>query len=547
SLGLKADGSIVAWGSNRFGQRNVPAPNMGFVAVAAGLEHSLGLKADGSIVVWGNPYEPPVPNTGFVAVAGGGFFSLGLKSDGSIVAWGSNLLGQSDVPAPNMNFVEVAASSGYDGLGLKADGTVAVWGFVNRVPEPNEEFAHVAAGEYHFLGLKADGSIVAWGNNSYGQTNVPTPNTGFVAVSAGNEHSLGLKPDGSIVAWGRNYESQTNVPAPNTGFAAVGAGGYYSLGLKADGSIVAWGYNSYGQTNVPAPNSDFVALSAGWKHSVGLKADGSIIAWGDNSYGQTNVPAPNTGFVAVAAGSYHSLGLKADGSIVAWGCGYLYNFGQCDVPLPNIGFVAVTAGGLHSLAIRRVVDCNGNEQPDFCDIQYGGLPDVDEDGIPDECEPQATLDIRPGACPNPVSPRSHGVLPAAIVGSSTLDVTQIDTASLELRRADGVGGSVAPLFGPPGPGIQVADVATPFAGSTCDCHGLGPDGTDDLVVKFSTAEMVRSLELESFSPGTPVELTVTGSMNDGTPFEASDCIVIAGGSVKPSGRGSVGESQVRRP
>ena len=75
SLGLKADGSIVAWGYNAYGQCNVPAPNSGFVAIAAGGSHSLGLKADGSIVAWGyNCYgqcNVPAPNSGFVAIAAG--------------------------------------------------------------------------------------------------------------------------------------------------------------------------------------------------------------------------------------------------------------------------------------------------------------------------------------------------------------------------------------------------------------------------------------------------------------------------------------------
>jgi len=53
SLGLKDDGSIVAWGRNTFGQCNVPAPNTGFIAIAVGYAHSLGLKNDGSIVAWG--------------------------------------------------------------------------------------------------------------------------------------------------------------------------------------------------------------------------------------------------------------------------------------------------------------------------------------------------------------------------------------------------------------------------------------------------------------------------------------------------------------
>ncbi len=82
--GAQDPGAIVAWGHNDYGQCNVPAPNGGFVAVAAGLFHSLGVKADGSLVSWGwNEYgqcNVPAPNMGFVGVAGGGIHSLGLKA-----------------------------------------------------------------------------------------------------------------------------------------------------------------------------------------------------------------------------------------------------------------------------------------------------------------------------------------------------------------------------------------------------------------------------------------------------------------------------------
>ena len=109
SLGLKSDGTIVAWGSNGYGQCNVPAPNADFVAVAGGDWHSLGLKSDGTIVAWGNnahgQCDVPAPNADFVAVAGGWYHSLGLKSDGTIVAWGCNSDGQCNVPAPNADFV----------------------------------------------------------------------------------------------------------------------------------------------------------------------------------------------------------------------------------------------------------------------------------------------------------------------------------------------------------------------------------------------------------------------------------------------------------
>jgi alpha-tubulin suppressor-like RCC1 family protein len=87
SLGLKSDGSIVAWGDNDLGQCSVPSPNTGFLAVAGGAYHSLGLKSDGSIVAWGrNDYgqcSVPSPNTGFLAVAAGYYHSLGVKRPGT--------------------------------------------------------------------------------------------------------------------------------------------------------------------------------------------------------------------------------------------------------------------------------------------------------------------------------------------------------------------------------------------------------------------------------------------------------------------------------
>jgi hypothetical protein len=83
SLGLKQDGSIVAWGDNTYGECNIPSPNNGFIAIAAGENHSLGLKQDGFIAVWGyNEYgqcNVPEPNSGFVAVAAGYDYSLGVK------------------------------------------------------------------------------------------------------------------------------------------------------------------------------------------------------------------------------------------------------------------------------------------------------------------------------------------------------------------------------------------------------------------------------------------------------------------------------------
>jgi len=153
----------VAWGWNSSGQCDVPAPNVDFVAVAGGSGHSLGLKSDGTIVAWGASGDVPAPNADFVAVAGGVIHSLGIKSDGTIVAWGSNDYGQCDVPAPNADFVAVAGGF-YHSLGIRSDGTIVAWGRNNDgqcdVPAPNADFVAVAGGREHSLGIRSSNTPV---------------------------------------------------------------------------------------------------------------------------------------------------------------------------------------------------------------------------------------------------------------------------------------------------------------------------------------------------------------------------------------------------
>lgn len=313
-------GSVVVWGGASVYSYSPPEPNNDFVCISATSGKCLGLKADGSIIAWPEPYELLESDTGFIAIEGGVNHYLALTLDGSIMAWGDNGLGQCDVPSPNSNFITVSADT--HSMGLKNDGSIIVWGQpffmwdLLDVPEPNSGFISISAGNYYCLGLKDNGSIIAWGWNVNGECDVPAPNSDFIAIDAGNHYSLGLKSDGSIVAWGLNNEGQCDVPAPNTGFVAIATGEFHSLGLKADGSIVAWGSNGYGQCDVPSPNSGFTAIAAGNSFSMGLKGNvtqtGSLqvtiepqeavdagaqwrragtTTWYDSGYIETDIPA----------------------------------------------------------------------------------------------------------------------------------------------------------------------------------------------------------------------------------------------------------------
>ncbi|MCF7789968.1 MAG: hypothetical protein K9N47_27865 [Prosthecobacter sp.] len=128
SIAVKNDGTVVVWGSNYFGQLNVPAGLTDVVAAAGGMYHSLALKSDGTVVAWGgqNTYgeiNVPAGLTDVVQVSAGEYYSMALKSDGTVVAWGDNSQGQLNVPAGLNDAVQIAAAR-YHALALKSDATI---------------------------------------------------------------------------------------------------------------------------------------------------------------------------------------------------------------------------------------------------------------------------------------------------------------------------------------------------------------------------------------------------------------------------------------
>jgi hypothetical protein len=123
---------------------------------------------------------------------------------------------------------------------------------------------------------------------------------------------------------------------------------------------------------------------------------------------------------------------------------------------------------------------------------------------------EASIDIKPQSCPNVLNVKSRGILPVAILGSDEFDVSNIDSETISLE-------GVPPLRS------SIEDVATPIVdGVDCDCTTDGPDGFTDLTLKFDTQEIVAALgDIEG---GQERILYLTGQLNDGTPFEGSDCI-----------------------
>lgn len=363
-----SSGQVWAWGKNKSGQlgngsqtnSNTPVRVSGgltgVVSVAAGFDQSLALKSDGTVWAWGSNKYGQLGNgtntdsrtpvqvggrntlTGVIAVAGGGYCSIALKRDGTVWAWGRNLVSEkgkgsnsgSNVPVqvggknPLAGVVAIATTGGHS-LVLKNDGTVWAWG------------------------LNMFGQL---GNGSFVESDVPvqvggeTPLTGVVAIAAGYDNSLALKNDGTVYAWGENSWGQlgnggkadSNTPVqvgggtPISDVVAVSCGDGQSLALKSDGTVWAWGTNYYEElgtgnnvsSSLPVqvggktPLTQVDAIAGGVGFSLALKSDGTLWAWGRNDYGelgtgdnvrsalpvQVGGKTPLTQVIAIAAYSY---------------------------------------------------------------------------------------------------------------------------------------------------------------------------------------------------------------------------------------------------
>ena len=246
SLALKKDGTVIAWGTNFYGEGVVPPGLSGVAMIAAGWYHDVALLTNGTVTAWGFNWPAggytltnvPSNLTNVMVISAQALHTLALRRDGTVVAWGYNADGETNVPAGLSNVV--AISAGFE----------------------------------HSLAV-SNGVVVAWGGNTYGQRNVPAGLSNVVDVAAGVYHSLALKKDGTVVAWGDNAYGETNVPSGLSNVVAIAAGGYpsgnaaYSMALKSDGTVVTWGYD---EPAAPVGGlNNVIGIAAGAYHALALR------------------------------------------------------------------------------------------------------------------------------------------------------------------------------------------------------------------------------------------------------------------------------------
>lgn len=113
---------------------------------------------------------------------------------------------------------------------------------------------------------------------------------------------------------------------------------------------------------------------------------------------------------------------------------------------------------------------------------------------------EVSIDIKPGSDPNSINTKSNGVVPVAILGSDSFDVTDVDVTTL--------------TFGPAGasPAHDLTDPLV-YADHLEDVNG---DGYTDLVSHYRQKEMGLVLG--------DTEACISGATNSGTPISGCDSV-----------------------
>ncbi|HKW84869.1 MAG TPA: hypothetical protein VJN68_14050 [Burkholderiaceae bacterium] len=325
---VEADGRVACWGQNSQGQlgdgtgvnRLVPTFVPGVIDAVAvkgvDQDQTCVLRANGGVLCWGanafgelgdgttvnrlSPVAAVLPRPAISIDIGGDDFdqtahACAVLDDHTVWCWGANRFGAlgdgtvtprvTPAPVPGLtNAVSVGAGGGDMSCALLSSGTASCWGrnvngelgngdtsmTQSNVPVPVVGVANGAVLSLGFNGviLTRTGSVLSWGFNAVGEvgdgTNinrfsaVPVSNlSDIVAIGAGDFHSCAVHATGAASCWGENFGGalgdgttvDSNIPVNVVGLSgvkAIAASRFNSCAVKSDGSVWCWGKNGTG-------------------------------------------------------------------------------------------------------------------------------------------------------------------------------------------------------------------------------------------------------------------------------------------------------------
>jgi hypothetical protein len=305
SGGIKSDGTLWMWGSNRNG--------------SAGINEA-GPKAYSSPIQVGTDTTWSLSSSADEA-------RLAVKTDGTLWSWGYNT---------------------YGGLGhndtVKSSSPVLIPGTWST--SGNQQ---ISVSKSSSAAIKTDGTLWVWGENSQGTLgqNESSPGNNYSSpvqipglwsnVFIDYRSGSGVKTDGTLWSWGYNasgesaqnqastisFSSPVQIPGTNWSISG-GKGKTWKYTLKTDGTMWAYGNGGdgvFGQgiqdvkrsspIQIPGTTWKTTEIVRGYYLTAGIKTDGTLWVWGGNENGMLGQNSPGgtkeSSPVQIPGTSWHSL------------------------------------------------------------------------------------------------------------------------------------------------------------------------------------------------------------------------------------------------
>ena len=214
------------------------------IQVSISFDHIVALKKDGTVVAAGSNYfgQCEVSNwTDIVSVHAAVHRTYGVTKSGKILCVGS-LQEVVEDSFKNDDYLKVYGLT--QTIALRKNGKVDGY----EGTEEWSEIIDVAVGDRYAIGLKKDGTVVATEEISEKQRKIIESWRDIVAIESWGEYFVGLKSNGTVVYIGRNYEMSALSGWKD--IVGISSGRAGTVGIKSDGTAVIACGGSYQGKNV---------------------------------------------------------------------------------------------------------------------------------------------------------------------------------------------------------------------------------------------------------------------------------------------------------
>ncbi len=250
---IDSNGKVYMWGSNFYGQCNVPEDLPPIVELGIGCFHVVALDKNGVLHGWGEQNDGELDFTNdlprMVSVTARGYQTTALSKSGKVYKWGnSNGGSQDNVPIVLSKSKVIQISNGaYYASALTQSGYIYTWGISSYEPV-KADVKMLAPLAYSTVYLGNDGKVygeIPHGNIMYRYK--PQPKLPYIEKLFGGDSNLAaIDSDGKLYVWGEyQYRAEggtfIDIPKNLPAITSAALGNESIVCLGTDGMVYQWG------------------------------------------------------------------------------------------------------------------------------------------------------------------------------------------------------------------------------------------------------------------------------------------------------------------